>query len=158
MAASGLVSDSGRAIICARMSNNSRRPLSESYLTVGQAAEQLSVHPSTIRRWIDRGRLPAYRLGEKRIGVRPSDLARLVAPRPARAAHGGRKAPSERLVIPPLTEEEQRRGLQALAELERLGAAIAARHGHGKLTPESWELLNQARDERTRDLMRDVEG
>lgn len=127
----------------------------EPYLTVRQAAEQLSVHPSTIRRWIDGGRLPAYRLGEKRIGVRPSDLARLVVPRPARADNGGRGAEPERLVIPALTREEQQRGFKALAELERLGAAIAARHG--RLTPESWELLNQSRDERSRDLLRAAE-
>lgn len=113
------------------------------------------MHPSTIRRWIDRGRLPAYRLGEKRVGVKPSDLARLVAPRPARPQHGGHVMQSSQIVIPPLTKEQQRRGLKALAELERLGAAIAARQG--KLTPESWELLNQSRDERTRDLMRAVE-
>ena len=155
MAASGVVSDSSCAIICTHMSNKSRRRLSESYLTVGQAAEQLSVHPSTIRRWIDCGRLPAYRLGEKRIGVRPSDLARLIAPRPARAAHGGRMAQPERRAIPPLTKEQQRRGLQALAELERFRDDLAARYG--KLTPESWELLNQSRDERTRDLIRAVE-
>jgi excisionase family DNA binding protein len=122
---------------------------------VGQAAAHFSVHPSTIRRWIDRGRLPAYRLGEKRIGVRPSDLARLVTPRPARLDHGRRMGQPERSAIPPLTKQQQRRGLQALAELERLSAAIAARHG--TLTPESWELLNQSRDERTRDLMRTVE-
>lgn len=136
------------------MSKQTRQPSAEPYLTVRQAAEQLSVHPSSIRRWIDRGRLAAYRLGEKRIGVRPSDLARLVAPRPARTDHAARMAQSEQFVIPPLTKEQQREGLQALAELERLGAAIAARHG--KLTPESWELLNQSRDERTRDLMRAV--
>lgn len=58
---------------------------------------------------------------------------------------------SESLNIPQITREEQRRGLQALAELERLSTTIAARHG--RLPPESWELLNQARDERTRDLM-----
>ena len=138
------------------MSTKSRQSRAESYLTVGQAAERLSVHPSTIRRWIDRGRLAAYRLGEKRIGVRPSDLARLVSPRPVRLDQGGHLARTERPVIPPLTKEQQRRGLQALAELERLSAALAARHG--TLIPESWELLNRSRDERTRDLMRAAEG
>jgi excisionase family DNA binding protein len=137
------------------MSKKSRQPLSEPYLTIAQAAVQLSVHPSTIRRWIDRGRLPAYRLGEKRIGVRPSDLARLVSPRPPGQGHGGDMAQSKRPVVPRLTKAEQRRGLQALAELERLSAAIAARHG--KLTPESWELINQSREERTRALLRAVE-
>ena len=61
-------------------------------------------------------------------------------------------ARSERLVVAPLTKEEQQRGLRALAELERLSAEIAARHG--ELTLESWELINQSRDERTRDLVR----
>lgn len=69
-------------LIYSPMSMKSRQPIAQPYLTVTQAAEYLSVHPSTIRRWIDRGLLPAYRLGEKRIGVRPCDLARLVAPRP----------------------------------------------------------------------------
>src|SRR3972149_1968181 len=110
------------------MSKKSRQPFSEPYLTVVQAAQPLSGHPSTIRRWIDRGRLPAYRLGEKRIGVRPSDLARLVALRPAHPERGERKKQSTQIVIRPLTGEEQRRGLQALAELERISAAIAARH------------------------------
>src|SRR5579885_266715 len=118
------------------MSKKSRQPLAEPYLTVAQAAAHLAVHPSTSRRWIDRGRLPAYRLGEKRIGVRPSDLARLVTPRPARLEQGGRTAQAARLVVPPLTKEEQQRGLRALAELERLSAAIAARHG--PFTVESW--------------------
>ena len=153
---SGLVPRGEFAIICSHMTKYSHEPLAEPFLTVGQAAEQLSVHPSTIRRWIDRGRLPAYRLGEKRIGVRPSDLARLVAPRPARLGPGRHMAQSERLVIPPLTKEEQQRGLHALAELERLSAAIADRHG--TLTPESWELLNESRDERTPDLLHAVEG
>lgn len=137
------------------MNKKARQLIAEPYLSVVQAAKQLSVHPSTVRRWIDRGCLPAYRLGEKRIGVRPSDLARLVAPRAARPGQGGRMAQSERLVIPPLTNQEQRRGLQALAELERFRDELAAKYG--KLTPESWELLNQSRDERTRDLMRAVE-
>lgn len=137
------------------MSRKERQSLTESYLTVGQAAERLSVHPSTIRRWIDRGRLPAYRLGEKRIGVRPTDLAKLVSPRPARPEDEGRVTQSDRPVIPPLTKEQQQRGLQALAELERLSAEIAGRHG--KFTTESWELLSESRDERTRDLMRAVE-
>lgn len=138
------------------MSKNSQSLLAEPYLSVAQAAEQLSVHPSTIRRWIDQGRLAAYRLGEKRVGVRPSDLARLVAPRVARPGQGGRGARSERLVILPLTKKEQQRGLRALAELERLSAEIAARHG--TLTPESWEIINQSRDERTGDLVRAVEA
>jgi len=136
------------------MSKQARQLLAEPYLTVGQAAEHLAVDPSTIRRWIDRGQLLAYRVGEKRIGGRPSDLARLVFPRPPRQEHGG-MAHAERPVLPRLTKAEQQRGLRALAELERFRDELAARHG--PLTPESWALLNQSRDERTRDLLRAVE-
>ena len=71
------------------------------------------------------------------------------------AEQGGRVAHFERLVIPPLRKQQQRRGLRALAELERFRNELAARHG--KLTPESWELINQSRDERTSDLMQAVE-
>ena len=129
--------------------------MTDRFLSVGEAAEQLTVHPSTIRRWIDSGRLRAYRLGEKRIGVKESDLAALATPLPARPGEEGLTADDD--LLPPLhlTKEQQRRGLEALERLERLGAAIAAREG--PFTTESWELLNESRDERTRDLMRAAE-
>ena len=138
------------------MTKNARDLLSEPYLTVGQVAAQISVHPSTVRRWIDQGRLAAYRLGDKRIGVRPSDVARLVTPRPVRPVREAGMARPEQFEIPPLTKEQQRRGLQALAELERFRDELVAKQG--KLTPESWELLNHTRDERTRDLMQAAEA
>lgn len=137
------------------MSTKARQRLADAYLTVVQAAEYLAVHPSTIRRWIDRGRLPAYRLGDKRIGVRQSDLARLVTPRDPRHGQRGGVTHPERSGVPRLTRDEQQRGLQILADLERFRDELAARHG--TLTPESWELLDQSRDERTRDLVRAVE-
>lgn len=60
------------------MHTNGRR-LADSYLAVAEAAEQLSVHPSTVRRWIHQGLIPAYRLGQRRVGIRPSDLKKMVA-------------------------------------------------------------------------------
>jgi len=54
-----------------------------------------------------------------------------------------------------LTPAEQERGLYVLREIERIRSALAAKHD--KCTPESWELLNAARDERTRDLSQAVE-
>lgn len=54
-----------------------------------------------------------------------------------------------------ITIAEQQRGLQALANLERISSQIFARHG--KLTPESWELLNQSREERGGDVGRAIE-
>ena len=86
----------------------------EPYLTVSQAARHLSVHPSTLRRWIDQGRLPAYRLGEKRIAVKASDLAGLVAVRPVRHDAEGPMAGGSQIqiAIRPLTPVEQERGLR----------------------------------------------
>jgi hypothetical protein len=68
---------------------------------------------------------------------------------------GQRKLQPESGAMPQLTEEEQARGLQALADLERYRHELAA--VHGTLRPASWELLNASRDERTRELMRAVE-
>jgi hypothetical protein len=58
-------------------------------------------------------------------------------------------------MVPPLTEEEHAESLRALAELKPIRAELFAKHG--KFEPESWELLNESREERTSDLMRAVE-
>jgi hypothetical protein len=50
--------------------------------------------------------------------------------------------------IRPLTTQQQQQGLRALKEMQRLRAALAAKYG--TIIPESWELLNASRDERTR--------
>ena len=62
---------------------------------------------------------------------------------------------SEKIEVAPLTPEEQERGLQAVAGLTRIRQALFAKHG--KLEPESWELLHESREERTRELMRALE-
>jgi excisionase family DNA binding protein len=120
----------------------------ERFLTVGEAAERLCVHPSTIRRWIDHGKLRAYRLGDRRVGIRAPDLAQLVKPRGAQL-EAEEAGPSD---IAPMTKEKQERALRVLAEIDLIRETLAARHG--KFTPESGELINEARDDRTRELMR----
>lgn len=55
----------------------------------------------------------------------------------------------------PLTHAEQERGLRALEKLERLDLELLARRSGRPFSP-SWELLNQARDERTRALRREA--
>lgn len=124
--------------------------LVESYLTVAQAAEHLGVHPSTIRRWIDSGLLRAYRLGPKRINVKRSDAERMIAQRRAR-----RDGPPERKASGRMTKAQQQRGLQALADARRLRDKLAAKYGKSQV--EGWVLLNDSREERTRQLMGDAE-
>jgi excisionase family DNA binding protein len=48
--------------------------LQETFLTVAEIAEQLKLNPQTIRNWIDRGSLPAVRVGPRQVRVRESDL------------------------------------------------------------------------------------
>src|SRR6266851_9416445 len=111
------------------------------HLTAGSASlEALSVHPSTIRRWIDQGRLPAYRIGDRRIGVRPRDLARLVGPRLRRPRHRAPAREGEHIVARVLGKE-QRRGLAAFADLVRLRDHLASETAPS--ATESWKLLNR---------------
>src|SRR5260370_32579230 len=136
------------------MSTKSPDAGSDAYLSVRQAAKQLSVHPSTIRRWIDQGRLPAYRIGDRRVGVRPRDLARLVGPRLGRPRSRAPVGEGEQTVARVLGKE-QRRGLAAFADLVRLRDHLASKTGPS--ATESWKLLNRLRDERTDLLMQAVE-
>ena len=54
-----------------------------------------------------------------------------------------------------LTDEERDRGLRAIARIDELRHELFVKHGE-KLFPPSWELINEMRDERTRELMRAV--
>ena len=46
----------------------------DEYLTVMEIAELLRINPQTVRNWIDRGALPAVRVGARRVRVRRVDL------------------------------------------------------------------------------------
>ena len=54
-----------------------------------------------------------------------------------------------------LTGEEQRRAREAVASARKLQDEFRAKYG--TMTPESWQLLNESREERTSDLMRATE-
>lgn len=57
----------------------------------------------------------------------------------------------ERIHVPPKTEEERARDLEAIAEVKRMRLELAEKHG--RFEPEGWVLINEARKERTRQLM-----
>ena len=49
----------------------------DEFLTVAEVAELLKLNPLTVRNWINRGELPAVRLGERRVRIKRSDLERV---------------------------------------------------------------------------------
>jgi excisionase family DNA binding protein len=128
-----------------------RTILDEQYVTVAEAARLLQVHPATIRRWIDAGQLPAHRVGQRRVLVRRVDLEQAV--RPAHDTKPGSLAADPELarLFQPITPEERRQGLAAVERARRSQAEQLAKRG-GVPYPSSWELINELRDERSRQL------
>ena len=53
---------------------------SEHMLTLQDAAERLGVDVKTTRRWIARGVLPAYRLGDRVIRLKAEDVDAMLVP------------------------------------------------------------------------------
>ena len=124
-------------------------------IPVPQAARLLAVHISTIRRWIRQGKLPAYRVGDKGVRVSYGDLMQLLTPLGSDHEDGGRA--DNRSPRPGrLTDEEQRRARSTVAAARALQDEFRARYG--TRAPESWELLNESREERTASLSRATEG
>jgi excisionase family DNA binding protein len=74
----------------------------DEYLTVQEVADHLKLNQQTLRNWIDRGELPAVRVG-RRVRIRRTDLERILArsatsidePQPAAVA---RDDPRDRLL------------------------------------------------------------
>ncbi len=60
-----------------------RPPVKPQYLSVNDAADYTGVSTSTIRRYIENGRLRAYRMGQRLVKVQQADLDALMRPIPA---------------------------------------------------------------------------
>lgn len=116
-------------------------------LTAPQAARLLGVHLSTIRRWIRERKLPAYRIGEKGVRVRASDVALLISPLHATPENGEHTSLRGRDRKRRLSVEDQQRGLAILADLEQLDREFGP-----DLLPDSTEFIHQMREERTEEL------
>lgn len=122
----------------------------EQFVTVAKAAELLEVSTSTIWRWIDKGDIPAYRFGHRRVLIKQKDLEKLITP--ARGEKGDAVVDKERERLSvPLTKTEQQRALSALDEAQQLAQRLLERRG-GVLFPSSWKDLDEARAERARQL------
>ena len=119
-------------------------------LSVADAATLLRVSQSTIWRWIDQGRLPACRIGPKRVWIRKADIDDLVTD--ARPATDGSDRTQEIPAVErKLSDEERARGLAAIEEARKFRERLLAARG-GRLLEPSWQLLHEMREERTREL------
>jgi excisionase family DNA binding protein len=127
------------------------RPLDEEYLTVAEAARLLRVAPSTVRRWIRDGDVPAYRVGRRRVALKRDELSNLI--RPARPVEGtsGNLVDDEKWEPRRLTPDEKQQALEVMDRIQQRAKEIQARRG-GKLFPPAWITINEQRDERTRQL------
>jgi excisionase family DNA binding protein len=125
--------------------------LDEDLLTVAEAATLLRVAPSTVRRWIREGDVPAQRIGRRRVALRRGDLASLITPARAATETKDYVIVDEPVIGRRLTPEEIQRGLEAMDRAEQRAKEIQARRG-GKLFPPAWITINEQRDERTRQL------
>lgn len=125
--------------------------LDEDYVSVTEAATLMRVAPSTIRRWIREGDVPAYRFGKRRVALRRADLATLITPAGYATGTVSSLAGDQPKQFRRLTPEEKQRALEALDRAQELSDRILARRG-GKPFPPAWETLNEMRDERTREL------
>jgi excisionase family DNA binding protein len=132
------------------------RQIDSEYLTVAEAAETLRVDRSTVRRWIANGDLPAYRVGPRRVRIKRDDLLHVVrstkeetSPEPRFGMH---YVGSDEELRRPLTEEERDHALAALEAGNRVREELLRQRGGVPFSP-SWELINEARDERTEQLL-----
>src|SRR5689334_15433814 len=103
--------------------------LDDQYLTIAQAAERLHVNKSTIRRWIDQGTLPAYKVGQRHVALRTADVARLITPARRTREKVDAMSQTVQAVSPKLTPEQQRQGLAALEAARKLQAELLAERG-----------------------------
>ena len=105
-------------------------------LTVAEVAERLKLNQQTVRNWIDEERLPALRIGPRRVRVKAGDLEAFVSSgattnRPPSADASDAAEPTLsvsidgdviRVEVPGLTSEERHR---LAAVLRAVAAALA---------------------------------
>lgn len=127
------------------------RAIDEEYVTVAEAAALLRVAPSTVRRWIREGDVPAYRIGRRRVALKRDELSNLITSARPGAGTSGEVTINEAIVSRRLTPEEKRHALEVMDRIRQRAKEIRARRG-GKLFPPAWVTINEQRDERTRQL------
>jgi excisionase family DNA binding protein len=126
-------------------------------LTIAEATRLLKVGRTTLHRWLKTGRLRAYHVGPKAVRIRRGDLDAMLTP-----IDQGKVTPvndmqpaaihTSAATIRPLTDEQQRQALAALAASQELLVRQRAKR-HGQPYDESWPLIRAAREERSKQLL-----
>lgn len=121
----------------------------DEYVTVSEAADILKVATSTIRRWIREERVPAYRLGQRRVLLKRGDLETLIEP--VRPRYITIETDIERVRNRRLTKEQQERALAAIERIQQRARDLKASAKGHPVTP-ALQLLDEARAQRDREL------
>src|SRR6266498_1044242 len=109
------------------------------FYSVPQAAKRLGVSPSTVWRWIEADRLPAYRVGPKNIRIKKQDLDRVV--QPARATRKKEGSTMERIRIEQPSKQE-------IARRQALVQKILANRTKRVISPlTTTDLVQQVREQ-----------
>lgn len=123
-------------------------------LTIAETAALLKVDRSTIRRWIDQGTLPAYRVGQRAVRVRRDDLTKVMTPARSRMQEDDEFI---RFKERKMTPEERVRWREAIDGMQRAREYVSNLRGGKRFSP-SWEIINEMRDERTEQLWEAATG
>lgn len=123
----------------------------QEFCTVTEAAGLLDVSVSTVWRWVDSGKLPAFRVGPKAIRIRREDAAAAIQPiaRRERESRMTSDLVDVEAAGKPLTRHERVSAMAALDAADRLRAQILKRR-KGKPLADSAMIIREARDERSR--------
>src|SRR5687767_14291408 len=95
-------------------------------LTIAEAAKALKVSIVTIHRWLNQGRLTAYRVGPRAVRISRSELTRLLSPRGPKEGSPLPeilRTPADAMVSPPSQEQIERR-MAAISEAKALRAEM----------------------------------
>jgi excisionase family DNA binding protein len=108
------------------------------YYTVSEAARLLQISPSTVWRWIDAGKLPAYRIGGRAIRIKREDLDTFI--RPVKEKDPGMD--KELVIKRPVSAKE-------LARRKQLAERVLALRERANIAPlTTANLIREVREER----------
>ncbi len=104
--------------------------------SVPQVASMLKVSPSTIWRWVESGKLPAFRVGEKIIRIKVEDLEKVISP--------ARKSQKEENIMSKPSKQE-------ITRRKALVKKILANRERMVITPlTTTDLIHQVREQESR--------